>query len=105
MKLSKQDNGREITIGVGNIIEIQLERSGGTGYEWYLDNSYNECLERVSESTEALSGEGRVGAPVMRTWKLKAVKKGVTVVSLRLYRVWEGKEKAVDFFTIRVKIL
>lgn len=102
----KQDNGKEITISVGEIIQIELERYGSTGYEWYLDSSYEQYFKLIREDTEEIShNKYVVGAPVKRKWQLKAVKKGEAEISIYLYRDWEGKDKAIDLFRIRLKIL
>jgi predicted secreted protein len=105
VKLSKGDNGKEISIKMGDILQIELKRSGSTGYEWYLDKSYEKCFELVKEDIETGQSEGLVGTPVVRRWKLRAAKGGETDICLFLYRVWEGKDKAVETFRIRVRIL
>jgi predicted secreted protein len=105
VKLSKGDNGKEITIKIGDVLQIELERSGGTGYEWYLDRSYEKYFELMREDTETRQSRGLVGTPVVRTWKLRAVEQGKTDIRLSLYREWEGKDKAVETFRIKVRIL
>jgi inhibitor of cysteine peptidase len=105
VKLSKDDNGREITIKIGDILQIELKRSGGTGYEWYLDKSYKKYFELMKEDTETGQREGLVGTPVGRTWKLRAIERGETDIRLFLYREWEGKDKAAETFKVKVRIL
>lgn len=104
LMIGTQDNGREITIRRGDIIQIELERSGGTGYEWYLEQDYKEYFELVKEDQKELSKEGLLGTPVITWWQLKAVKKGAPKLKLLLYRNWEGKDKAVSLFEVKVKI-
>ena len=105
LKLSKGDNGKEITIKIGDILQIELKRSGGTGYEWYLDKSYGKYFELIKEDTETGQSGGLVGTPVVRTWKLRAIEGGEIDIRLFLYRNWEGKDKAVETFKIKVRIL
>lgn len=105
VRLSGQDNGKEITVRVGDVIQIKLKRFGGTGYEWYLDKPYGEYFELIREDAKEISRKGFVGTPVIRMWELKALKKGETKVILYLYRSWEGKEKAADRFELKVNIL
>jgi inhibitor of cysteine peptidase len=105
VKLSKGDNGKEITIDIGDILQIDLKRSGGTGYEWYLDRSYKKYFELIKEDTETGQNRGLVGTPVVRMWKLRAIEAGETDVRFFLYREWEGRDKAVETFKIRVRIL
>lgn len=105
VKLNKGDNGKEIIIKVGDVLYIELERFGGTGYEWYLDKSYEKYFELMKEGTETLQSRNLVGTPVARTWELIAIEKGETEIRLFLYRNWEGQDKAVETFKVKVKIL
>jgi predicted secreted protein len=104
LSLRKSDSGREIAINLGDIVVIELERSGSTGYEWYVDESYKEHFELIREDTETSNGRGLVGTPVVRKWVLKAITKGKTEIKLYLYRDWEGKNKSVDRFSLEVEI-
>jgi predicted secreted protein len=104
LDLKKSDSGKEIAIEVGDVISIELERSGSTGYEWYFDKSYKENFELIREETETSSGRGLVGTPVVKKWILKAITEGKMEIKLYLYRDWEGKDKSVDRFTVEVEI-
>ncbi len=103
--LTKSDQGREVTVKVGDTLHIALERSGGTGYQWYLDKSYGNYFELLEERTETQQNRSLIGAPVVQTWKWKAILKGETSIRLLLYRDWEGADRAVDTFKVKVKIL
>ncbi len=105
MIITKKDNGKEITVRNGDTIRIELEASGGAGFTWEAEDLDKECLELVKEETKNISEGGLVGTPITRIWQLRARKAGETVITLYYYRAWEGKEKAVDKFEIRLKIL
>ncbi len=105
VKVGKGDNGKQITIKTGDVLQIELQRSGGTGYEWYLDQSYKRYFELLGEETVARQSENLVGTPVVRRWKLRAVEGGEACIRLFLYRKWEGEDKAVEKFRIEVRIL
>jgi predicted secreted protein len=60
---------------------------------------------RVLESTEIPLKQGRsAGGPLLKTWKIKAVKVGQTDLEILLYRPWEGPEKAVDSLQVKIQI-
>lgn len=106
--LRKDDSGKEVTVGVGEVIRIELERYGGTGYDWHLEKSFEGHFKLVKEEDiEEVGGESRaiIGAPVKKQWELRAVSKGKTEIAIYLYRNWEGRDKAVDSFKIRLIIL
>ncbi|MGD0398662.1 MAG: protease inhibitor I42 family protein [Syntrophobacteraceae bacterium] len=101
--ITKEDNGKEIVVPEGAIFEVRLEHSGGTGYLWEIVEP-DETHLRVLESTEVPLKDTRIlGGPLLKTWKIKAVKVGQADLKILLYRPWEGTEKAVD--SLHVKIL
>ncbi len=104
VRLTKGDNGNEITIKAGDVLQIELDRSGGTGYEWHLDKSYKKYFEFMGQDTETRQNRGLVGTPVLTKWKLRAIERGETEIRLLLYREWEGKAKATETFKIKVRI-
>jgi len=105
--LNQEDNGKEINVRIGEVIRIELERYGGTGYEWQHDGSYGKYFELIREGTEDLKKspvKDMVGVPVKRWWELRAIKKGKAEILMYLYRYWEGKDKAVDSFKLKVNV-
>lgn len=103
MKLTKGDNGKKITLHRGEKFRIELKELGSAGYNWYFDNLNEEQLELVSKSTRAIS-EGKVGAPVMGIWLMAAKNKGTTEIKMDYYRIWEGKNKATEHFSVKLLI-
>jgi predicted secreted protein len=105
--IKKEDNNRELTMQKGDIVQIELEGTGSTGYWWHLivpdsepDSKY---IQLVSEETKALT-EGKPGAPILGIWRFQALKKGTADIRMAYYRTWEGRERALEHFLIRVTI-
>ena len=104
--ITKQDQKKEIIIQAGTIFQIQLEEKGGTGYTWEFDTLNNEYFELLNvETKNILRKEGYTGNPVIKIWHLKAIKKGPAELTLYYYRPWEDKNKAVERFHIKFKIM
>jgi len=101
--INKQDNGVKIRVKCGDSIRIDLTEMGGAGYSWYADDLNTEYLELISKETKVISGE-RVGAPAAAEWLFKTKKKGSTKIKMDHYRVWEGKERATEHFSIELTI-
>jgi predicted secreted protein len=101
--ITKVDNSKEIILHEGERFRIELEELGSAGYNWYFDNLDEEQLELISKSTRAIS-DGKVGAPVMGVWLMKAKNKGSTEIKMDYYRIWEGKDKATEHFSIKLLI-
>jgi predicted secreted protein len=103
MTITKGDNGTVITLREGELFRVELEALGSAGYNWYFDNLDEEHLELISKSTRAVS-EGKVGAPVIGVWLMKAVQKGNTEIKMDCYRIWEGKDKATAHFSVKILV-
>ena len=101
--LQKQDSGKEITVKAGQVIQIQVEGMGGTGYWWYVQNLDAGRVELLSEKTRVVS-DGRMGGPVLGLWTFRAKEPGTTEIKMDYYRSWEGSAKAADHFQVTIKI-
>lgn len=103
LTIAKKENGKILRVRCGESIRIELEMMGGAGYGWYIDNLNTEYLELLSEETKVIN-EGKIGAPVMGVWLLKTKKKGSTQIKMDHYRIWEGKGKATEHFSVTLAI-
>lgn len=102
--ITQADNGKEVTVSEGEVFEVRLERSGGTGYSWEMADPDGTHL-KVLASGDTLLKDGRiVGGPVLTKWQIKAVKAGNTQLKILLYRPWEGPEKAAEKFQVNIHI-
>ena len=106
MIITRQDQEKEIIIQTGTIFQIQLEEKGGTGYTWDFDKLNNEYFELLNvETKNIVRKEGYTGNPILKIWHLKARQKGTAELTMYYYRPWEDKNKAVDRFHIKFKIM
>src|SRR5512135_326750 len=101
--ITQENNGKTMTVKPGDNIRIELKELGSAGYGWYVDNLDKEHLELVLKETKIIS-EGKVGAPVMAVWLFEAKKEGSSEIKMDYYRVWEGKDKATEHFSIKLTI-
>jgi predicted secreted protein len=101
--LTKQDQGKEIEVKVGDVVQIELEAIGTAGYQWFVESLDQEVLKLVSEETQ-VPYPGRLGAPVLMVWKFEMTKEGSTEIRMNHYRSWEGKEHSTDHFEVRIRI-
>ncbi len=53
--ITKDDNNKEIIIKSGDIIQIELETSGATGYTWHIDKLDREYLFVIAEGTKDIA--------------------------------------------------
>ncbi len=102
--VTKSDEGKQISVPLGAIIEVRLKQAGATGYQWKVLDLDTGRLEMLESGTRPLAKPPLLGGPVLATWRLKAVGRGQTELKILLYRPWEGPEKAAEKFQVRLLI-
>jgi predicted secreted protein len=104
--LDMNSNGKKIELKVGDEIQIELKATGSAGYAWYFDKLDQDYFKLMSEERKSITpGKGDVvGTPLLRVWKLRAIRAGASLIRMAYYRQWEGKDKAVNQFEILVEI-
>ncbi len=104
--VNKGFNGREIKVRVGSTIRVELEQAGPAGYLWEIENLDKEHFDVLSVTTPEPPDTGDfAGAPIRKTWLIRAKTKGKSALKFIHYRPWERVEQAVDTFFITVRIL
>ncbi|KJU84691.1 proteinase inhibitor I42, chagasin [Candidatus Magnetobacterium bavaricum] len=109
VKLDIGNNGEQITVKEGTIIEIVLEGNPTTGYSWFIQNLETKYVVLISEKTSPKHSPSeyphRVGGSTHFIWHFKTITKGNTEIKLNYYRSWEGISSAVEHFKIKVTII
>lgn len=104
---NEEQNGNETNNSEGSI--ISLEGNGTTGYAWYPMGYDTTVIEIEDLGTEPVSGidgaetEGEsgedatlVGTPSLFKFRVKGVSGGVSDLTFKYYRAWEGSEAAIE---------
>ena len=105
--LDESWNGKKIELKVGDEIQIELQGAGATGYAWYfnkLDHDFFQLISEERKRREKENGEV-VGSPIQYIWVIKAKKMGNSMIEMSYYRIWEGKDKAIQEFEVEVDII
>ena len=100
--LQEKDNGKEIQVRGGTIIELSLKELGSAGYTWEFEQLDEKHFKLLKTETRRVSD--MIGAPVLKIWRLKTKNPGESQLALDYFRPWEGKGKAVKHFLVKVNI-
>lgn len=101
----KADSGKEITVRAGDVIRIELQQAGATGYLWDPHDLDTEHFEVVCVETRAAVTPEITGAPVVKIWSIKGLKEGKSEMRFFYYRPWKDIKNALDQFVLKVRIL
>jgi predicted secreted protein len=102
--LKRPDGGKDYTVQVGAVIQVELEEQGATGYLWQLDALDQRLLDLERMDSVVNDGHVKPGAPLRKTWRLKAKHKGKTRLEFSYCRPWEGKDASLDRFVVQISI-
>jgi len=101
--------GKEVEVAVGGSLIVTLESNPTTGFKWELievtDQAVLELVESKYEPGKEACQEPPVpGAGGTEIWSFKALKKGVTTLSMEYSQPWEGGMKAAKAFNLTVVV-
>jgi inhibitor of cysteine peptidase len=105
-KLTDADNGKTITVKVGDVVAISLIGNPTTGYSWRTAKLDGKAIEQVGEPkyTTNPHRQGMVGVGGTFLFKFNATKSGKTEVKLEYVRPWERGKKPIKTFTTTVEV-
>jgi inhibitor of cysteine peptidase len=102
--LTGADNGKAITVNTGETFLVKLEGNPSTGYTWETQDLDTTILEQVGEAAFESSNPSPVGAGGTLTLTFKALKPGVTTLTLFYHRSWEADVPPAETFTLQVTV-
>lgn len=103
LTVGKAQDGRDLDLKVGSILEIELPGRGGTGYSWSAEAAGAPYLKLMSQTTRQVK-EGLPGGPVIQVWRFKVEQPGATEIKMAYFRPWEGAGQAKDHFHLKIRI-
>jgi inhibitor of cysteine peptidase len=96
---------RDVTLAVGDTLELTLGSNGSTGYLWSSDAQIADpaVIRQTSHGIVPSTSE-LPGAPGTEIWTFKALKSGATTIAMDYSRPWEGGEKGTWTFKANVTV-
>ena len=103
-KLTAADNNRQVDLGVGDSILIELNGNPSTGYTWTAKDLDTSIFQQVGDPEFKSSNPGLIGSGGSLTLIFKTLKTGTTTLMLVYHRPWETDVKPQDTFTVSVVV-
>jgi predicted secreted protein len=83
--------------GSEDVVNIALDYSAGTGYEWQCAVEPDGVVKEVGKETEDLAkGQNTAGGSLRDIYTFRAVAPGEVVITFKLERPWEEGEAAEE---------
>jgi len=102
--VTQSDRGRTVDVRPGDVIVIRLEENLTTGYGWEIESGKGTVV--ALEESNYVEAPGRaMGRGGMRLLRFVALAQGSQEVRLQLRRPWDPPGKAVEQFSITIRVL
>ncbi|ESL09114.1 cysteine peptidase inhibitor [Trypanosoma rangeli SC58] len=106
-KLTKTDNGKTVTVTVGETVEIELPSNPTTGFSWMFENRKKDDPENkaLTVTNSYVAPDAKLmGAGGKELFRVAPTSPGLHEVTLVYMRPWIGPRPDSERFTVRIKV-
>lgn len=109
--LSERDNGRVVTVRVGEEVRVALPENATTGFRWAMDHVDGDVIEVLDEDVaygagtagSGTAGSAAVGSGGVVVFRFRARKPGLGELRLKHWRHWEGDASVNRRFSVKLQ--
>lgn len=105
--INAADNGRTVSVKRGEPIRLELAANATTGYDWQIEElaaEYFKVRTAGYRVDEVEPGREALGTGGISYWVIIPLKNGQSTIRLLYFRPWEGKDKAVEQFSVTILV-
>lgn len=105
MRVTMQDSGSSITLHMGDVLEVALPATFGTGYSWKVANAAGHVVKlRGKPETAPGESQNKTGQTETQVFRFVASAKGTGQLELHYVRPWEKDEKPAKLFSLKIQV-
>ena len=101
--MTQADDGRLLSVGLGDVIKVNLAENPTTGYRWAVDTLDTTALQ-LRESTYSMTPGGGIGGDGVHTMTFQAASPGSAKLNLKQWREWAGDASIINRFSVTVTV-
>ena len=98
--VTEADNGREFTLARGDIVEVSLTATSGTGYTWQAVPIADAIVRRVGDMKFKAADNQMPGASGHQVFRFSVEESGTGSLEFRYLRPWEKDTPPAKVFKI-----
>jgi inhibitor of cysteine peptidase len=95
-------NGRDVTLAIGEVVELSLAENPTTGFGWQFGVKPEPACSLVKSWFEAPNGPPGKGG--IHRWQFQAVRSGTGEIKLEYRRSWEKDTPPAQTFQLSVHV-
>jgi C1A family cysteine protease/predicted secreted protein len=108
VRLSAQDDSRQIELREGQVLVVSLESNLSTGYMWEVEEADETIVRQTGKiefelESHALGAPDLLGAPAKQILRFEAVAAGQTTLRLAYHRPWEKDVEPARTFSLQMQ--
>ena len=100
--ISERDEGRRISLAVGDVLAVRLEARLGTGYSWQVIG-LTPRLKLLGQTVEPATDQSESGQQ-SQVFRFRAQSRGLYRLQLRYVRPWQRSAPPAKTFSITVSV-
>jgi inhibitor of cysteine peptidase len=100
--INETDNGKTISVKTGDVLDVRLPTTAGTGYSWHLDLS--DGLHLIDTNNYA-SDSIKYGGSRIQEFVIKAAATGIQKVKGIYKRSWEKETGNESIFMVNINVV
>ena len=98
--VTEADNGREFTLSRGDIVEVSLAATSGTGYTWQAVPIADALVRQVGDMKFRVADSQMPGASGHQVFRFSVEESGTGSLEFRYVRPWEKDTPPAKVFKI-----
>jgi inhibitor of cysteine peptidase len=102
IQIDRSYNDREVTLTIGEVVEISLAENPTTGFRWELRVKPEPSCSLIKDWSESATGPPGKGGT--HRWQFQAVRPGTGEIKLEYRRPWEQEAAPRHSFNLRVRV-
>jgi inhibitor of cysteine peptidase len=102
IRVDRSYNGREVTLAVGEVVEISLAENPTTGFRWDLEVKPEPACTLVNSTFEPATGPPGKGGT--HRWQFRAARSGTGEILLEYRRPWERNTPPGQTFKLSLRV-
>lgn len=105
VRVTINENGSSITLHGGDVLEVALPASFGTGYSWKIANKTGNVL-KARGGPETVPGEkgNQPGQSETQVFRFVTSARGTAQLEMHYVRPWEKDERPAKIFSLTVEV-
>jgi len=106
VRVTMQENGNSVSLQKGDLLEVTLPASLGTGFSWHLheDPQLPLSMKGKPETKKSDSDKSQVGSTEYQVFRFEAKAAGSGKLKLDYLRAWEKQTPPANTYSLTVNV-